>query len=251
MDRRERVNSALVAVKAALEGFEAKVWTALPALVAGSGFSAAKMTVQAQPTVQAQVRTPSGSWVNATLPLCVDCPVMLQGGGGFLMTFPIAVGDEGLLVFASRCIDSWWHSGKVGPQAELRMHDLSDGFFIPECFSNPRVPGAVSTATAQLRSLDGESYVELAGGHVVNVVAPGGINFTGVATFNDGVVFKGVVSGQTGGGGTINLGNADILTTGTSTAADHLSSGKSGATHTHTQPADSHGDTESPTSAPV
>lgn len=176
MDRRERINSPLAAVRAALRGHEAGVWTALPAIV--QSYDAAKVTVSAQPAIQAQVRTPGGAWNNATLPLCVDCPVQFPGGGGFVLTFPIAAGDEGLLVFASRCIDAWWQSGKVSPQAELRMHDLSDGFFFPQVFSNPRAPSGMSTTAAQLRSLDGLSYLELAAGHVVDVVAPGGLNIT-------------------------------------------------------------------------
>jgi len=158
MDRRERIGSPFLMIKAALSGFQSGLWTALPATVAGIGFNANLMTVQAQPAVQAQVRTPSGSWVNATLPLCVDCPVLFSGGGGYVGTFPLAAGDEGLLVFASRCIDAWWQSGKVSPQAELRMHDLSDGFFVPLAFSNPnaaKVSGGASATEAQIRTYDG------------------------------------------------------------------------------------------------
>lgn len=178
------MNDLQVAIQAALEGFQPKLWTALPAFVVpteggGSSFDPAKLTVSAQPTVQAQVRTPGGSWVNVTLPLCLDCPVMFQGGGGFVLTFPLDANDEGLLIFSARCIDAWWQQGGVQPQAELRMHDLSDGFFLPLCFSNSKVPTGVSTTTAQLRSVDGESYVELAGGHIVNIVAPGGVKVTG------------------------------------------------------------------------
>src|SRR5271155_5094227 len=109
MDRRERMGSLLVAHKAAQDGFEADLWTALPALVVS--YDATKLTVSAQPTIQSQVRPPGGTWVTAPLPPCLDCPVVFPGGGGFTLTFPVAAGDEGLLVFASRCIDAWWQSG--------------------------------------------------------------------------------------------------------------------------------------------
>lgn len=208
MDRRERNPSLLVAIRAALEGFQATVWTALPAFV--DSFNAARQTVSAQPTIQAQYRAPTGeTWQNTTLPLCVDCPVLFPGGGGFTLTFPIAAGDEGLLVFSSRCIDQWWQSGGVQPQAELRMHDLSDGFFIPTGgMSNAKVPGGISTTTTQLRSVDGECYVELAAGHAVNVVAPGGVKITGNL----------VVTGSLG---------ADVITDsdGTVTLNNHTHSG--------------------------
>lgn len=162
LDRNERAansRSALqLAVQAALDGRQAKVWTALPAYA--TAFNAAQLTVSAQPTIQAQMRQPDGTWVTTALPLCVDCPVMFPGGGGYSLTFPIQANDEGLLFFASRCIDAWWQQGGIQAQAELRMHDLSDGFFLPTGgMSQPNVPPDVSTDGVELRSKDGTSAV--------------------------------------------------------------------------------------------
>jgi hypothetical protein len=163
MDRRERVppgtpNKILLDIKAALEDNQANIWTALPAYV--TKYTSAKLTVEAQATIQAQIRQPDGSWISTTLPVCSDCPVLFPGGGGFTLTFPIAEGNEGLLIFASRCIDAWWQQGGVQKQAELRMHDLSDGFFIPTGgMSNPNVPLDVSTTAVELRSKDGTSVL--------------------------------------------------------------------------------------------
>ena len=165
MDRNERIpsgktNGLLVALRAALDDKQANIWTALPATV--SSFNVAKVTVEAQPTIQAQIRQPNGTLVDTTLPLCVDCPVLFPGGGGFVFTFPLAKGDEGLLIFASRCIDNWWQSGGVGKQAELRMHDLSDGFFLPTGgMSQPNIPGNISTDSAQMRTKDGTELIDL------------------------------------------------------------------------------------------
>ncbi|MGC8050122.1 Gp138 family membrane-puncturing spike protein, partial [Salmonella enterica] len=77
------------------------------------------------------------------------------------MTFPVAQGDECLVVFASRCIDSWWQSGGIQEQAELRMHDLSDGFAILGFRSQPRALSNISTTSAQLRSDDGATFIDL------------------------------------------------------------------------------------------
>ena len=159
MDRRERMSDQRLAMRALLGAFEGEIWTASPAIVVDEGFDANLLTVSAQPAIQAQVRAPTGqSWINAALPKCVDCPVIFAGGGGYVATMPIALGDEGLLVFADRCIDAWWQNGgPTQPQAELRMHDLSDGFFIPGVFSNPRakqITGGASATEAQLRTLD-------------------------------------------------------------------------------------------------
>jgi hypothetical protein len=202
MDRRERFDDLLVAVKAMLSGFQAGLWTAMPATVVS--FNAAKATVAAQPAIQAQFRAGTAQqFQNVTLPQCVDCPVITPGGGGFLATFPLAAGDEGLLVFASRCIDAWWQQGDAKqqgqPQAELRMHDLSDGFFIPACFSQPNVPANWSTTSAQLRSKDGLAYVEVAPGHAVNIVAPGGVKITGALEIDGALALQGALTAPGGG----------------------------------------------------
>jgi hypothetical protein len=170
MDRNERINDPVNALQQAFSGWQQKVWTALPGVL--DSFNPAKMSAVVQPTVQAQLRDPAGKWNNVTLPLCLDCPVIFPGGGGYGMTFPLHSGDEGLLVFSSRCIDAWWQSGGVQPQAEFRMHDLSDGFFIPGCFSNGNVPANASTTTARFWKNDGSMMVELGDAGIVTVKAP-------------------------------------------------------------------------------
>jgi len=152
-------------MRMAQKDFESGLWTAMPAFV--HSYSATALTVEAQPTIQGQVRQPDGSWLTTTMPLCVDCPVLFPGGGGFVTTFPLAAKDEGLLIFASRCIDSWWQSGGIQTQAELRMHDLSDGFFLPVCFSQPNVPSSVSTTAVEMRSKDGKTLFHIETGKIV------------------------------------------------------------------------------------
>lgn len=139
------------------------MWTALPGIV--QSYSAAKRTVSVQPSIQAQVLSSAGVWTNTSLPVLVDCPVVFPGGGGFEFTFPITAGDEGIVIFASRCIDAWWQQGGVQPQAELRMHDLSDGMFLPGMFSQARLPiPAPSTSVPQIRNSDATVKLEFIGG---------------------------------------------------------------------------------------
>lgn len=200
MDRRERMDSLQVVLRTALEGWQGQIWTALPAMV--NAYDAAKMTVSAQPTVQARILSSAGKWSSVDLPLCQDCPVVFPSGGGYAITFPIAAGDEGILVFASRCIDAWWQNGKVQPQAEFRLHDLSDGMFIPGLFSQPRkLSPAPDASKVQIRSADGTKLISmgddidlsLSGGAIsfsldsilsrVSGVAPNGFWFNGVKRF--------------------------------------------------------------------
>jgi hypothetical protein len=196
VDRRERISDLTLMFRAALQGWQSDIWTALPGTYQGAGSK--KGTANVQPTVQVQLQSTGNVWgsynnadpVNGkftpggwqNLPLCPDCPILLPGGGGFHATFPLKTGDEGLLVFSSRCIDNWWLAGGPQSQAELRMHDLSDGFFIPGCFSQANVPSADwSTTTARLTSDDGTLYYELDPiTHRANVVAAAGLWVNGV-----------------------------------------------------------------------
>lgn len=178
MDRRERKATLHTALLAQLGGWQAKVWTALPVIV--QSFDPIKQTCVVLPATQARVQDRNGTFKWVTINVISDCPVFTLGGGDFVVTFPIAPGDDGLMVIASRCIDGWWQSG--GPNAtqppDLRMHDLSDGFVFVGPRSLPRALPGYSVNSAQLRSEDGLAYVELAGGHIINIVAPGGLNIS-------------------------------------------------------------------------
>lgn len=159
LDRRERSGELIEGMLVAQEGHQARIWTAMPGII--QSFDPVKRTCVIQPATQGLFSKSDGTqeWVN--LPLLMDCPVQFPQGGGVVLTFPLAAGDECLVVFASRCIDAWWQNGGIMPQAELRMHDLSDGFCIPGVRSVPNVEGAISTTEAQLRSVDGTTRVRL------------------------------------------------------------------------------------------
>lgn len=73
------------------------------------------------------------------LPDLVEVPVMQVYGGGGRLTFPMAPGDEGLVVFCDRNITEWKQRGSVGvPPTDSRKHDLSDGMFILGAWSKVR-----------------------------------------------------------------------------------------------------------------
>ncbi|HIE1924573.1 TPA: Gp138 family membrane-puncturing spike protein [Pseudomonas aeruginosa] len=172
MNPLERMGDPIRWLSVALGGLQSKLWTALPGII--QSFDAAAMTCTVQPAIQALIRDESGSLTSVDLPLLLDCPVQFPAGGGCTLTFPVKPNDECLVVFASRCIDSWWQSGGIQAQAELRMHDLSDGFALLGFRSQPRVIGAVSTNSAQLRSDDGIAFVEInPSTHAVNATTTG------------------------------------------------------------------------------
>jgi hypothetical protein len=224
LDRSERLADPEQVQRMALEGYAAGLWTALPGIV--QSFDPAAMTVVVQPAIRGQTMDSTGAKSSTALPLLPDVPVVFPSGGGCTLTFPIQQGDECLVIFASRCIDAWWQSGGVQEQAEKRMHDLSDGFAIIGPRSQPRVISSVSTTVAQLRTDDGQTYIEVdpASGGIVTIKSPNTITIDA-----PGVEFTGWVHTA----GDIDS-DADMTATGTVTGATDVKAATiSLKTHTH------------------
>lgn len=156
MDREELLNDVEEAQRLILDGSQACLWTAIPGIV--SKVDLAAMTCEVQPAIQGQITDDDGSVTFVNLPLLLDVPIVFPSAGGFTITFPVVVGDEVLVVFASRAIDSWWQSSGVQKPVEMRMHDLSDGFAIPGPKSQPNKISSISTTNLQIRNNAGTVY---------------------------------------------------------------------------------------------
>lgn len=189
MNRDERLDDPEESLRLALENAQSQIWTATPAIVQAVNLAA--QTLSVQPAIQGTLSNPDGTTQTVNLPLLVDVPIVWPRAGGFALTFPIAVGDEVLVVFGARCIDSWWQSGSVGAPAEARMHDLSDGFAILAPTSQPKKFANVSSTNVQLRDTAGTTYVEITpggkarvvGASAIDIVAPT-INLNGSSAVN-------------------------------------------------------------------
>lgn len=187
MIRQERTKDFETALLAALQGWQAGLWTALPCIV--ESFDADKQTCVLQPTIKGIYRSAAGDLSTHNLPLLLDVPVYRLRGGGFSITVPLSAGDEGLAIFASRCIDAWWQNGGVQEQNEIRMHDLSDGFFLPGFNSQTKNLSAFCTDGIQLRNDAGDTTLTLRDGSVDIVAAAtnitGDLNVTGKLNVSD------------------------------------------------------------------
>ena len=196
MDPRERMNNLSLAVDAMLGSRMSHLWTAIPVTVQSYNAALQTAAVQSMIIPGRNDAITGAKQIPFPMPIINDCPVMFPGGGGFHLTFPIAVGDEGLLILATRQIDGWWGTGNASQPNDLRMHDLSDGFLIVGVRSKPKALSGVSTNAVQLRSDDGVAHIEMAAGHIVNIVAPGGINITGPVNVTGAIVATGNVTGN-------------------------------------------------------
>lgn len=171
MERRELVDEPVEAIRSAMDGQQANMWTAMPGLI--ESFDPAAMTVAVQPAIKGRVRQEDGSAKSVNMPLLADVPVYFPRGGGFTLTHPIHPGDECLVVFGSRCIDGWWQSGGVQEPAEQRMHDLSDAFALIGPTSQPGVlVPPVDPENVQLRTDDGEAHITMMPDYTIRALNP-------------------------------------------------------------------------------
>lgn len=147
----------------------------------------------------------------------VDVPVLLLGGNGFTICPPINTGDECLVIFGDMCIDSWFQSGgSDNVQLDRRRHDLSDGFALVGVRSQPRKLTGYSTTKLQIRSDDGNTFVEVGPNEItlkatnVTVTSPtikldGAVEITGDLTTDANIDGKNFLThthtGVTTGGG--------------------------------------------------
>jgi hypothetical protein len=186
------------AIQQALYGLR----VAMPCII--QEFDADTQTVSVIPAIMEKVlqnqsiSTPNGS---ASIPTPTDLPWMrpfgkipliLPGGGNFILTTPVAAGDECLVVFGDMCIDQWWQAGGTNNvQLDKRRHDLSDGFAILKTWSQQNLIEGYNQFEAELRTLDGS---------VKMVLGTSGIVFKGdLGFFNSSVTGKPDVTGSTGG----------------------------------------------------
>lgn len=161
-DPRQYLNDNEEAARLAQDGHQSRIWTAMPAIV--QTVDLAKMTCVVQLAVQGRFEDNQGNITWTNIGVLHDVPLVFPRAGGFSITFPVAAGDEVLVVFASRCIDFWWQNGGYANKpAEYRMHDLSDGFAIPGPSSQPRVLSAISATDIQIRDTAGTTFFAVGG----------------------------------------------------------------------------------------
>ena len=181
-------DDAEAAQNARIEASKLDLHTCLPGAIVS--YDATRKTAVCKPGIKRIFRGEMGA---VDLPDLVDCPVYFPSGGGFTLSFPVAAGDECLLVFSERAIDMWWQNGikltKNGAQlpSEYRTHDLSDAFVFVGISSQAHMPSGLATDAVELRANDGSSKVSIdQSGNVtinaagsVTVAASGNTNVTG------------------------------------------------------------------------
>lgn len=167
-DPRERWNDMDEALRVVVDRHLGDVWTAMPVRVLEDSKG---HICDLQPTIKGVER--DGKTVD--MPKLGMVPIQFAAGGGYTITHPIKKDDEGIAIFASRCIDGWWDKGGNQPEPYGRRHNLSDAMYVPGIRAKPRQLGGSgdntstpkasgkppSTVSVQIRTDDGDFYIEL------------------------------------------------------------------------------------------
>jgi hypothetical protein len=115
------------------------------------------------------------------LPILDAVPVSVPQGGDWIDTFPIAEGDECLLVFSDTAIDLWKQNGGVQKQPDgvPFRHDIGDAIAVFGVRSSARPVANWSTTSRQIRNVDGSVVIDLAAGAITVTAASTTITATG------------------------------------------------------------------------
>lgn len=230
-DPRERFHDRNEEMNMGLDGLQGRIWTALPGIIKAVHWNNGAPYAEVQPAVMGRVTAPDHSVSFKPLPVLPHCPLAFPRGGGFSLTFPVAPGDECLLIFSSRALDEWWQTGKAAPAYDLRMHDLSDAIAYVGLTSEskPIASKNISQTSAQLRSDDGKVSIDISETGLTQTVGD-----TTEKVTADSITWTVGDHTMTMSGSGLSS-NKDATFTGTVTGeTDVLAGGISGKGHAHT-----------------
>jgi len=126
-----------------------------------------------------------------------NIPVINLGGGGFLINFPLKVGDLGFIMANDRDISLFLQSFSEAPPNTNRVKSFSDSIFIPSVLTDYTIDGA-DADNMVIQNLDGTVKISL-GPDSVNISSTVGVTIdTPLTTVTGELVVQGLLR-STGG----------------------------------------------------
>ena len=130
-------------------------------------------------------------------PQIASIPVLVIGGGGFMLSFPLKTGDLGWVLASDRDISLFLQTYNQTPPNTYRIKNFSDSLFIPDIMRNYTI-NPEDEMNAVLSSTDGTVRISLSSTQV-KITAPMTI-VTGSLTVAGALVAEGGFTGSGGGG---------------------------------------------------
>lgn len=124
--------------------------TCLPGVI--DSFDPATQLADIQPTIKRKIRSLDGEEILQNLPLLTSVPVRFLKTNSFSITMPPETGDEVLILFCERSIDTWLMYGGIQNPLDFRRHDLSDAFAFPLMYSQKNVVASFHAINLEIKS---------------------------------------------------------------------------------------------------
>lgn len=139
----------------------------------------------------------------------IKLPVHILGGGGIVISAPLAAGNTGWIIAGDRDIALFKQSLAVSNPNTYRTHKFSFGFFIPDKIKGVTIK-STDTNALTIQTLDGSTRIALSDGKVKIVssneieiestsltIEATNVNITGTATITGDLTVTGTITGQT------------------------------------------------------
>lgn len=157
-----RTPGALSVLQKLLADDRADLHVALPGTV--QSYDPAKQVADVKPTLKRVTRDQDDGRLVDTLPVVPAVPVCFPRGGTYFVTWPLAAGDSGLLVFCERDLSPWRATGQDSDPLDEGLHTLAGAVFLPGLETAAR---ALSSRPDHLvLGKEGGPEVHLDGSHV-------------------------------------------------------------------------------------
>ena len=135
-------------LKSAMGSATAKMRTAEPGVIVS--YDSATQRAAVQLGISVRVRKPDKTEVHEAPVVVSNVPIAWPRAGGFSLTFPLAAGDEVLLIFSSRSLDEWKGGpARTGVEAsDPRRFAVQDAYAIPTVAAAAPLPSTAYDAAA-------------------------------------------------------------------------------------------------------
>lgn len=139
-------------------------------------------------------------------------PVLALGGGEFGISFPLKAGDRGWIEASDRDISLFLQTSEIARPNTLRLHEFSDGRFVPDLFSDFTLPDD-HAGTLLIQHKAGKTRIGVKADEITLVVDTASITLT-----QTGITLS-------AGGNTLAFGADGVKHNGTNIGATHTHGG--------------------------
>lgn len=256
-DESTNLSTFATTIKKGVQNYIKDLHTAMPGII--QSFDAVNQLATVQPAIKRIFVTRNEDTETLTptdLPLLINVPVIYPRGGGFSLTFPVSSGDECLIVFCERAIDSWHQSGKVKKPSARRFHNLSDAVVFVGLSSLPNKINNYDPDNVVLRKDDEAAYIKVKSNNDVEITTNADIVADCDNISVDATTSATVTCPESTFNGNVTV-NGNITCTGVTSSPTIEATtsltvrGKEMHQHKHSQGVDSSGDSQQDSDGPI